>query len=283
MLASILQNPALQSTIVPLVAALVLTGGLRLALGPRNGPLLASAGIALGFLVALWTVQGLPPLPPRASNQKILYLVLLGLAVGLALDLTRARRILHWAAIVVLPLVSFAWIGERPVFGDPAGTAPMLLVVWTGTALALFRLHQTAREGATAPVMLMLVAFGVAGIAMLATSASMFQLALALGFAAAGFLVWNWPKPRYPLGATGLLGAGMALVAIVDILALFTRTNVLGTAVGLAVLFGVFFADRLARRISLQASAVTAALRPVMLGLVCVVVVGLALAAASAL
>lgn len=110
--------------------------------------------------------------------------------------------------------------------------------------------------------MLLFAAIGVSIVALLGASASIAQLAGTLAAAIGGFLLWNWPWARYPLGAAGVLGGGGVLLSLVLTLGLFSE-DVSRPALGLLIL--IFLAPPLAARLPLGRYAVFG---PIVLGIV---------------
>ena len=265
MLAGLLSpdNPAFQSAVLPFLLAAVVAGLIRLAGGSGRGALLAGAAVAMAVLVVYVVVLGMPPLPPRSSGQKLFYVTAAGLALGVVLDLGRVRgRIL---ALMLLAFVAAAsvWVGwpawkrlgAAPDTWMPAVTLLLLLI-------ATVPLARAARNGISAAVMLLIAALGLAMVALTANAASLSQIAAALAAAVGGFLVWNWPKARFPVSAALLFGAMGAFASLTTQAALFTRAD----PWTLAPLPLAFLAAIPAARLSIGGGAVRAALSPIIIG-----------------
>jgi hypothetical protein len=221
-------------------------------------------------------------LPPRASTQKLGYLIAAALLVGIALDLSRTPRPLVWAGLVLLPPAALVWLAWPRLAGGAWGASGLMLVVLALAAVALLlRLEQAAAHGAdggrTAAVILLVASLGLGGTAVYGASALMAQLAFGLAAATGGFLLWNWPKPRLQFGVAGLLGAGGGFVLIAAVLVLYSRASV--AALGLILL--AFLADSPARRLKLGAGVVAGAVQPVVLAALAAVPVAAAVAVAG--
>ena len=85
-LIQILEDPfflsAVLAALLPLVAAGILTGCIGGTIGDRA----AGSSIGLAFIIAYLSILGWPPLLPRSSLHKIVYLALIGLLLGVVLD-----------------------------------------------------------------------------------------------------------------------------------------------------------------------------------------------------
>ncbi|WP_448191377.1 hypothetical protein [Azospirillum sp. sgz301742] len=273
MLDEILINPAVQSGLLPLALSVALCllarlGGARWATG---------AAVGVAYLVSHVLTLGLPPLPPVSAQQKLLYVAVGFLALGIALDATAARRAVRLAAVAAAPVAALVWL-----------TLPLLLRGWSaevwlglagavlGTIVVMLRLERRLEDGGvgnglTVPVTIVAAAVGTGVVALLGGSASILQLALAVATATGGFLLINWPHQRQAVGAALLLGLGGLVPVLAGQLVLYTKTPPLAVA----LLLPIVFADSLAERMPVRA-----ALRPVLLGALCLVPFALAVAAA---
>jgi hypothetical protein len=222
-MSSLLNNPAIQSSLLPLLLALGLSGLIRLALGPRAGARLASAAIAIGFLASLLLIQA-PVFPPRSASQKLPYLVALALVLGLVIDSLNLRgRILQGIGFV-LSLIALGWLlGSRIGRIDLAGWA-LILVLIAVALLATLRVNAT-RERLDGGIMLLFASGGVGAISLIGASASIAQTGFAMMAACGGFLLWNWPRVRFALGASGHYVLLTALVALCAQLLFFTKAS----------------------------------------------------------
>jgi UDP-N-acetylmuramyl pentapeptide phosphotransferase/UDP-N-acetylglucosamine-1-phosphate transferase len=112
--------------------------------------------------------------------------------------------------------------------------------------------------------MFLVTAASLGGIAVIAGSLSIAELCFALAAALAGFMLWNWPRPRYPFGAAGLLGAGAPVLALALLTLLLTDVS----PWSLTPLVLIFVADDLSRRLPAGTGLLRQTLQPVYLVLV---------------
>lgn len=265
---SLLDNPAIQSAVLPLLLSLVLTGLLRLVLGARFGVRLACASVALSFLACQALIQA-PVFPPRSSAQKLPYLVVAATLQGLLIDSLDLKARVQQIAMAVLALATIGWLlGGRFDRIDVAGWI-LLPMLFAAAMLAQQRCN-ARRDSLDGGILLLLAGAGIGAIALIGASASMGQVAFALMAAIGGFLLWNWPTRRFPLAATAQLSAITALLALGTQLLFFTKAN--GWA--LLLLAPLLLVDRVGR------NNTSAALRPVLVTgaavAVCAVAVGTA-------
>jgi hypothetical protein len=213
----LVSHPAFQSGVAPLALAWLATGAWRLWGRGQPGSGMAGLAVGLGLLASALLLIGLPTQPPFGATQKLVLLVGVGILCGAALELHAVAAGIRRALVIGLFLVASLWLAwpqlERGALSWPVG-----LVVVACAAL-LYWLAAPRRRTADDAVQLILIASGIAGVAVLSGSLVMAQLAAALALATAGFLFWNWPRPR-DMGTGLLLGAWLPafLLALTTVL-----------------------------------------------------------------
>lgn len=249
--------------------AAILSGLLGFGLGPKYGPRVAAAAIPVGFLVSCWATIGWPAFPPVSSNQKIVYVALIGTIAGVIFVFLGRNQLLNrigpalWSGMVI------CWLGWRTLTAPSLTGLALLGGLWLAGMTIIIGLRSQRSEGIAPGVMLLIAACGVSLIALIGSSASFAQLSGGLAAATGGFLLWNWPKDRFPFGWVGQLGGAGALLSLVTAMALFTSASKLA----ILLILPVFFADRLAARLPLSSHPVLA---PFALAMVCLVPVAIA-------
>lgn len=222
-MSELLQDPFVQSSALPLAVSLILVGALHLLRRP-----LAAAGIAAGFLVVFVMVVGLPALPPPSSMGKLFWSSAAGLLLAVAADAAGVRGRAASAALALWLAGSLLWIA-LPALDSAAAVVSFVILLAAGAWVAFARGSQTqasdAAESPTAPAAsLLALALAVGGTALIGSSASIAQMALALAASAGGFLLWNWPVERHGWGLSGRVATGIA-VLLAAVLTLFTQAQ----------------------------------------------------------
>jgi hypothetical protein len=244
-----LDQPLVQSVVVPLVAAFVIAGAGRLA-GGLARTILCGAAIALGFLAAYTTIFGLPPIMPRSAGQKIASLAMLAIVAGAVVDAIRFAPATRRALLLVAAAAGLLWLLLPLLRGPDAANLLRAASVLVLGLLIIWRSSGFAHDAQSAGTILVVAGAGLAGVAVLGASVSLAQLAAALAAAAGGFMLWNWPVRRDSFEAIAVLGGFGVLAALIGQGIAFTRMN----PAALAVLACVVFADRIARRAFPRAS-----------------------------
>lgn len=268
-------NPIVQSALIAFAVGAVLTGVLGLTLGRRIAWLPGTA-IGLGVLLAFYLAYDrIPGFPPRGSTNKMFYLALAGLLVGLVVDVAPRRRWVPWAIIAIGAVAIPWWIG-LPRLRDPSfGLFAALVAIPLGTLVVTGQAWRVAtaadaRAGLHAAILIGSLAAGFAPLALFGASAATFEMSLAVATTAAGFAVWNWPKARYAVAASGLLPAAAGLAGAASTTVLITQKL---PWPGLVVLVGVPFAPAIARRLP---GAASTAVAPLVVAAVAVAIAALA-------
>ncbi len=261
---------------MPLLVSFLLAGALGRLAGPARGPLLASASIALGLLAAYVVIAGLPRFPPPASDQKLPYLILASLLLGVALEVTRLARSPHWGPIAAGSALALVWLAWPLLRSPSLSTLALVAVLWLGGTVGLARLYEASTRDIDAPMMLLLVALAGGPIALAGASASLAQYSGALAAATGGFLLWNWPTCRHRFGCVGVFGAGGALLALFGIMVLYSEVSRLA----LLLLLPVFFADSAASGLPLPDRLHGRLLRPILITVVSSIPIAVAVAIA---
>ncbi len=234
-MSELLQDPFVQSSVLPLLVGLVLVGVLHLL---RRS--LAAAGIAAGFLVVFALVIGLPALPPPSSMGKLFWASAAGLLLGVGADAAGLRGRIASVVLAVWLAASLLWIA-LPALDSVAAVVSVLVLLGTAAWVAFARGSEPhgseTVESPTAPAAsLLALALAVGGTALIASSASIAQMALALAASAGGFLLWNWPVERHGWGLSGRVATGIA-VLLAAVLALYTQTQAAVLLLALPALF----------------------------------------------
>ncbi|MCW7539134.1 hypothetical protein OOT46_14920 [Aquabacterium sp. A7-Y] len=261
-------HPLVQSVALPFAVALAAAGGLKAALpgtGPSRWP---GAALGLALLVSVAWLLGWSR-NPATLVEKLPWLLAAALLAGLLLDGLKAPGAAAMGVAALLWGGALVWM-RGPSLG-------LGLAAWVLGLLVLMALAAAARDAScaapgetTAPAgalaMVVVASLGVAALAMARDSLVLFQLGVLLAAASGGLALWLWPKQRLGLGASALLPAGLAWLALAWALLVLTAAPpwVLG------VLTAGFAAAALVRRLRLPGPrAVVAPLATAALAALC--------------
>ena len=154
-----LQNPAVQSAIIPLVLALISAPAWAALRHDWTG-----FAVGVGFIAAYVAAVGVPAFPPVSSTQKIPYLIAAG---GVLLALLPAALPWRVSGTVLWAIASCAYIAWPRLGGD--GTLEAIVATALGSALIAICLW---REQQDVLVMLLIASLGLIPVAFNGASAS---------------------------------------------------------------------------------------------------------------
>ena len=293
----LLQDPTVQVGLLPFAVAFVLVVAVRFGGGGWVGPRFAVLGPCIALLAAYWVLEGLPPLPPVGSMQKLPYLFVLAVVAGFALDAAGAGRTAVRGVAVLFVSIAVLWLAQRKLFAGPDISFILrLLVLWVAGVVLLWLLEfaahtstlrgesAAAKGGLHAPALLMVTAFATAAVAFFGAFSGMALLTVAIGaalgaFVLVAYLLFVASGRTMAFGAMGVIGLGGAWISGIYVAALYGG-NV--DKVALAVLAAIFVADLFARRVRLGAGVGARIVEPLLYGAIiilpAVVAAGLAFA-----
>jgi hypothetical protein len=266
-------DPVFQTVVAPFGLALLVVAAARLGGGAQRSDIVAGAGVALAILVGYALFEGIPRFPPPAAKQKLFYLIALGAALGLIVDSLGRPAFIDRLVLLVFPAVCVIWLAWRQLSAGPAlSEATTLLLLWVGMAAALWRTAEAGnRGGSTAgPVLVIVAALGIAGVAMLGRTMTLSLLSLTIAAATGALAVWSHLSAILGYAARGgartlLLPAAGGLAIICALLVLFTPTASRMALIGILL---VPFTKPVARRIHLGSGAAERVLTPLVHGFV---------------
>lgn len=279
------QSPEMQGGVIPFIATLLATLAIRLTGGPVHGARLAIVAPGLGFLLAYYLIEG-AAWPAVASKQKVLWIAVAAVALGLVVHLASRRRALALAAALLVPLASLAWLDWRRLTGDPdLGRILTLAVLYLAALVALWSLQAAAGEGGPAdagepdagagrggiyaPLLLMVAAFAAGAISLFSAFIGMAQASIAVGAVLGGYLLVAYPfhiasGRAFAFGASGLVGIAGIWIACLFTMALFGFSM---NKVALAILLLAFPAGWLARSLRVGAGRAARVIEPIVFGI----------------
>lgn len=222
-----------------LLATLALPFGLGLAVavvaaltGARRHGLAVGLGVLAGLIGGEAAVAGWPSLPPSGAVDKLPWLALGGLLLGAAGPwlAPRWRRVALGCGLAL----TLIWIGWPRLIVPYADAWAVALLIGGSAWWALGKLERAGSAGGA--LLLAVGAAAAAGVAAYGASYAMAQVIAVLAAALAGAMAG---AGVLGLGASGRFAVAAPLVALVAMLALYTRAD----ALALLMLLPVFLAD----------------------------------------
>ena len=255
-------SPEVQGGIVPFAVSLLLVVAIRLAGGRDAGSRWAVIAVPLAFLLAYALLESIA-WPAVASKQKVFYIAVLALIIGLVVALAGASKTMVLAGAGVFALVSLIWLAIRTLGSGPSiGDLITLVVLLLVSVFLAWRLRAAENHGGGhdesdrrgrihAPAILLVLSFAAGLISLAGAFIGMAQLAIGLGAILGAFLLISFVfyvrgQEPLPFGALGTLAAGGALLACLYVMVLFAGAV---SRPALAILLLAIPADSVARRL----------------------------------
>ncbi|GGK71334.1 hypothetical protein [Amphritea balenae] len=269
---NLLNNPMLQSSLLPLLISLIVAGvvGFSSAKGQR----FAAIAVAISALATIIVISGLS-FPPKATSQKLPYLIMAGAIIGLLVDALNIKGWSYKLVSLIIPLGMVGWLfGARFNSMDLVGGFYLIVI----TLLAILTLWQgdNQRNRIDSGLKLLFISGGLGAILLIGSSAMLAQTAFGLMAAIGGLLLWNWPKFRFNIGASILF----PIVAILSAMAaqglFFTKAS----GIALLLLMPLLLIDLIMPRIPLLNRAATPMTRALSLGAIGVMILPVAIGSA---
>lgn len=261
-----LSNPIVQSSILPLCLSLLIAAALGFS--SAKGARIAALGVAISALITVIIIQGFS-FPPKATSQKLPYLIAAAGVIGLIFDLLKLKGIAWRLAGIILPVATIGWL-----FGSRLGSTQIDGFIYLSAAVlvSLFAYWQfeKSRHQLDSGIQILLYCAGLGAILMIGSSAMLSQSAFGLMAAVGGFLLLNWPKFRFPIGAALIFPLTTALAAMTAQSLFFTKAS----GVAIAVLIPVLLISYLLPKIPLLKKVSSPAIRAISLTAVGVVPLG---------
>jgi hypothetical protein len=206
--------------LIPFASTILTIALLRLFLGAWRGAVLAAVGIGSGFLISYFLVRGYNLWPPFGALGILPFVAIAGILAGTFLDVHDAPPSVVNLFILALSFAIVGWVAFEWNSGVISGDGLVLYgaLVFAGYWL-MQRLYDNRDFGLASSIAAFSGAFGLILIAdVYGTRTGLFASGLAA--AIAGYMVWNWPKYRYPWGAVGTLVAGGIFLTLASELAI---------------------------------------------------------------
>tara|TARA_B100000315_G_scaffold260478_1_gene322233 strand:- start:2260 stop:3114 length:855 start_codon:yes stop_codon:yes gene_type:complete len=246
---------------IPIGVAVLFATFFSWCLGPVPGGRIASAAIGVAFLAGYSALFTWPDFPPVSSGQKLVFIVLAGVVVGAVIDLIKSPALLKYLAIILWPAAIIGWLGWRQITNLTFETGVTLGLLFVAAVFMLDRLANWGTRPSHASVVLLVASIGASFIAFIGASGSLSQSYAILAASAGGFLLCNWPKPRFTFGTAALMAGGGAFLGLATSIVLFSEVHL----ISFALLLLVFLAPAGAQKLPWQHSP---ALGPIMVGVV---------------
>lgn len=280
---TLLANPIVKVAVLPFILGLLCALALR---GIHASTRMTGLVLGVAFCSLYLILEGLPPVPPVASKQKLAYLTPLAVVLGVGLVPIAKGQRLHVAVAAAFLLLCLVWLGWRKITGKPTPELFFLLLAFwlIGTAILAgtsWLAGSSAApggddvQGMRAPILLLVAALASSIVAILGAYIGFSQLSGALGALLGGYLLVEFllfaiaGKAPNAFGAEAAFALGGGWLAGMAVALLFAREVSLPAVAFVALVFALApFAARLASGIEADQKKSRRLLAPTVYGAV---------------
>ncbi len=209
-------NPNIQIFLVPVILSFITTGLLRLSFGAWKGALLSAYGIGVGYIASYCLLRGFFIWPTIDALSILPIIIISGFIIGPVIDYFDFGEDIKTPIFVSFTLGIIYWVagGNQGMALDTEGSIFYGLLI-IGGIWVFQRLEKNKDDCIASPISCFSALLGLAIIGMLSGS-DLGLHAMAFTSAIFGFLLWNWPRCRYPWSTTGSIisASGFLVLAI---------------------------------------------------------------------
>lgn len=237
--ASYLNDTNVKTLVIPALGSFLTIALLRLSLGAWRGSVLASLGIGIGFLFSYYFTMGLPLWPVSSVHGMLPLVVIGGMVIGVFLDLNVVKNSTNTMLHLITALGLVFWVASM-WHGGGINQSELVLygVLILSGFWALQRMDEQRDEGLAPAISILSASVGLTIIATIyGTRTSLFSSGL--GAAIFGYMLWNWPRCRFPWGSSATLVSGGVYLVLASELAI--KNPALALPVGLTLLSFIIF------------------------------------------
>lgn len=230
---------------IPIAVAVFCTLFFRFCFGHSWGNRIANASIGIAALVGFTLLFTWPDFPPKSAGQKLVFITLAGLVIGLIIDLLKTPMIFKYLAIILWPASIIGWLGWRQVTALNFESGLTLGLLFVAAIFMFDRLANSGARTSNASVVLLVACLGASALALIGASGSLSQKYAILAASAGGFLLCNWPTPRFNFGTVALMAGGGAFLALTTSVVLFSEIHLYSFALIVLVFLAPIGAQKL--------------------------------------
>ena len=207
------------------------------------GTRLAGISIGVSLVVATLVILDRSLWPPRSALEKLPYVIIGGLLIGVALDMRSCGcRVSTLLAVVSLALI-LLWLAW-PQLGNMQPLRSRVFWPMAGLQVAgiivILRVQQMTTQNVDGTIMVGMAGIGLGGIAAVSGSLLIGELAVALASAVGGFLLVCLLASRPAPGPVVVFSAVIPLLGLTGVTMLLTEAR----TISIAVLIVIFFLAR---------------------------------------
>lgn len=201
--------------VLPFIITLVGHALFRLFAGEGLGHSLANSSLTIAFLVTLLTFYGIPGIPIRTNTDQLFLICLISLCFGFIQDRYPKIGFLSPHIHIALMILVVFWIyANNGMFPVPRGELFALAYITIISIILFLKLEDVQYNDLQAPVSLFWAAVGLFVVSKGSDIPLSENLMMILISALGTYLILNFPKPKFPFGASALYPGYLIILSV---------------------------------------------------------------------
>ena len=235
-------EPVILLMVLPFLITIVGHGLFRFFAGEGLGHSLANSSLTIAFIVTLLFYYGIPNIPIRTNTDQLFVICLISLCFGFFQD--RYPKIsflspqIHLALMILVVFWIYANNGSFPVLKTDIFALAYIIIA----AIILFlKLEDIQYNDLQAPVSLFWTSVGLYAVAKGSDIPLSENLMMILIAALGTYLILNFPRPKFPFGASALYPGYLIILSVA--IQMFNVDPSLGFS--LLILTAIFYTENI--------------------------------------
>ncbi len=237
-------EPVIMLMVLPFLITIIGHGLFRYFAGEGLGHSLANSSLTIAFIITLLIFYGIPNIPIRTNTDQLFLICLISLCFGFIQD--RYPKIsflspqIHIALMILVVFWIYANNGAFPVIRADIFALAYITII----AIILFlKLEDIQYNDLQAPVSLFWAAVGLYVVSKGSDIPLSENLMMILIAALGTYLILNFPKPKFPFGASALYPGYLIVLSVA--IQMFNVDPSLGLS--LFILTAIFYSENIIR------------------------------------
>ncbi|MCC3860155.1 hypothetical protein [Pseudemcibacter aquimaris] len=208
-------EPIMMLMVLPAAITVIGHALFRFFAGEGIGHTLANSSLIIAFMITMLIYYGVPTLPIRVNTDQLFFICLISLCFGMLQDRYPKMNLLSPQVHIALMILVVFWIYANNANFPVARVNIYALAFITIISIILFlKLEDIQYNALQAPVSLFWAAVGLFVVAKGANIPLSENLMMILIASFGAYLVLNFPKPKFPFGASALYPGFLIILSV---------------------------------------------------------------------
>lgn len=235
-------EPIIMLMVLPFLITIIGHGLFRYFAGEGLGHTLANSSLIIAFIITLLVFYGLPGIPIRTNTDQLFYICVISLCFGFLQDRYPKISFLSPHVHIALMILVVFWIyannGAFPVIRADIFALAYITII---SIILFLKLEEIQYNDLQAPVALFWASVGLYVVSKGSDIPLSENLMMILISALGTYLILNFPKPKFPFGASALYPGYLIVLGVA--MQMFNVDP--GLAFSLLILTTIFYSENI--------------------------------------